>query len=96
MGFVYFGPEHSLKKNQPFEQFNWVSKFDRYRFAPDYIPFYIASDPQCAKDFGFDPNLKTLALFPDKDRKPLVKTEEKGNMEGSDIIKFLLNGMSKM
>ncbi len=45
---------------------NFASKFERYRFMPDDIPFLNNLDPECAKSFGFDPKLKTLAHFADK------------------------------
>ena len=62
---------------------------------PDHIPFLNNSDPECAKQFGFNPELKALALFTPAEELPFVLREELGTtIERTDIIKFVLNSMS--
>ena len=96
IGLVYFGSDFSLKEDMSMDGLNHASKFERYRFMPDHIPFVYTDDPECAKKFEFEPDKRSLALFTDKNNIPYKMIESKTqSMEQSDIVKFVLNGMSK-
>ena len=55
------------------------------------MPFYNVQDEECTKEFGNDPNLKTLFFKVEQYDKPFVFEENEGaKMEPSDISRFLL------
>ena len=65
---------------------------------PNHLDFYHVADDACTEKLGLKPGDPTILLYADANqKKPYVLTEESigGQMQLSDITKFILNGMSK-
>ena len=79
-------------------QYIQASKYDRYKFMPDHLEYFHVSDEECTRKAGILPGEPTIILYADKNQKKHYRMSEEstgGEMQLSDIIKFVLNGMSK-
>jgi len=97
-GVFYFGTDLSLKPGYSMDQYIQASTYDRYKFMPDHLEYFHVSDEACMRQMGILPGDPTILLYADKNqKKPYLMNEEStgGQMQLSDIIKFVLNGMSK-
>ena len=87
---AYFGSSDLPKHDKLIEDLSNASQNERYKFTFETVPFYHVNDAECSKEFGNNPNLKTLYLKTEKYDKPFVFEESEGAaMDPSDITRFL-------